>query len=159
MFDLLNRFWIQFPLCYALTVGGLVTGYRRGGVPPDALLWRAIRAGLPVMLGVLLTWGWIIGRIESGLDARSPIGLQTLLGIAFLLSASALIGAVLARGKPLSILKRGTTLLDETEPASTPVPPDALTLAGHPIPPSDETSISKSSAPPAQARVPRFASS
>ena len=139
MFDLLNRFWIQFPLCYALTVGGLVTGYRRGGVSPDALLRRATRAGLPVMLGVLFTWEWIIGRIESGLDARSPVGLQTLLGIAFLLSASALIGAVLARGKPLSLLKRGTTLLDETELASTPVPPDVLTLAGHPIPPSDET--------------------
>ena len=139
MLNLLSRFWIEFPLCYALTVGGLVTGYQRGGVPSDARLRRAIRAGLPVMLGVVCLWGWINGRVESGLDARPPVGLQTLLGILFILSASALAGAVLARSKPLSLLKRGTVLLDDAEQESSAERPDALTLAGHPIPAMDET--------------------
>jgi len=55
--DLLNRFWIAFPLSYALTVGGLVTGYRHGGVPADRRLVRALRAGVPVVLGVIVLWG------------------------------------------------------------------------------------------------------
>ena len=139
MLNLLNRFWIEFPLCYALTVGGLMTGYRRGGVPEEARLSRAIRAGLPVMLGVVLVWSWIIGLVESGLGASSPLGLRTLLGLFFVLSASALSGAVLAKGTPLSLLKRGAVLLDETEQASLAARPDALTLAGHPIPERDET--------------------
>jgi hypothetical protein len=139
MLILLNRFWIGFPLCYALTVGGLMTGYRRGGVPEEARLWRAIRAGLPVMLGVVLAWSWIIGLVEKGLDSRSPLGLTTLLGLIFVLSASALSGAVLARGKLLSLLKRGTVLLDEAEQDSLAGRPDVLTLAGHPVPPMDET--------------------
>ena len=139
MVNLLNRFWIEFPLCYALTVGGLVTGYQRGGVPSEARLWRAIRAGLPVMLCVILIWSWITGLIESGLDARPPLGLQTLLCLIFILSTSALSGAVLARGKLLSLLKRGTVLLDETEREPLAAGPNALTLAGHPVPEIDET--------------------
>jgi type IV secretory pathway TraG/TraD family ATPase VirD4 len=139
MLNLLNRFWIEFPLCYALTVGGLMTGYGRGGVPVEARLWRAIRAGLPVMLGVVLVWSWITGLVESGLDSRSPLGLTTLLGLIFVLSASALSGAVLARGKLLSLLKRGTVLLDETEQESLAARPDTPTLAGYSIPEMDET--------------------
>ena len=136
---MLNHFWIQLPLCYAVTVGGLTTGYRRGGVPSDACLGRAIRAGLPVMLGVILLWGWINNLIESGLATSAPPGPQALLCILFLLSASALSGALLARRKPLNTLQRGTVILDEAPPDPATVPPDVITLAGFPIPPLDET--------------------
>ena len=139
MLNFLSRFWIEFPLCYALTVGGLITGYQRGGVPPNTRLWRAIRAGLPVMIGILLLWGWIVGLIESGLDARSPAGLTMLLGIMFILSASALVGATLARRSPANAPARGAVLLDEAPPDPATVPPDVITLAGHPVAKLDET--------------------
>ena len=139
MLDFLTRFWIELPLSYALTVGGLVSGYRRGGVPQDARLPRAIRASLPVMLGVIVIWNGITGIVETGLSPPSLRGLQTLLGSIFVLSASALIGATLARRKPASDLKRGAILLDEAQQDSSAERPDALTLAGHPIPLLDET--------------------
>ena len=139
MLNFLTQFWIEFPLCYAVTVGGLVTGYRRGGVPPETLLWRAIRAGLPVMLGVIFVWNRIVGLVEDGLNTRPPLVLQGLLGIIFILSASALTGSVLARRKPESTLRRGTVLLDEAAPDASVVSPDAITIAGHPIPALDET--------------------
>ena len=139
MLDFLTRFWIELPLSYALTVGGLVSGYRRGGVPQDARLPRAIRASLPVMLGIIVIWNGITGIVETGLSPPSLRGLQTLLGSIFVLSASALIGAALARRKPASDLKRGAILLDEPQQNSSAERPDALTLAGHPIPLLDET--------------------
>ena len=139
MFNLLSRFWIEFPLCYALTVGGLVTGYQRGGVPSEARFSRAARAGLPVMLGVAFAWEWIVGRIESALDMRAPIALTTVLGVAFFISASALMGAALARRNSANAFGRGTVILDEAPPDPSAVPPDVLTLAGHLIPPLDET--------------------
>jgi len=139
MLNLLTSFWVDFPLSYALTVGGLVSGYRRGGVPPNACLPRAIRAGLPVMLGVVIIWSWIGEIAAPGIEPPSLRGVHVLLGIIFVLSASALIGAILARRKPASALKRGTVLLDEVEQESSADRPDALTLAGHPIPLMDET--------------------
>jgi hypothetical protein len=33
------------------------------------------------MLCVILIWSWITGLVESGLDASSPLGLRTLLGL------------------------------------------------------------------------------
>ena len=36
-----SHIWVQLAFSYALTVGGLVTGYRRGGTPPDASLTQA----------------------------------------------------------------------------------------------------------------------
>ena len=139
MFNLINSGWIEFPLSYALTLGGLVTGYRRGGTPPEGLVWRAVRASLPVMVGVLVAWSCIVGLVEHGLNLRSPLSATTVLGILFTLSASALVGDVLARGHLDSILRRGAALLTGAEQAPAAVSPYALTLAGIPIPPLDET--------------------
>jgi len=60
MLDFLNRFWVVLPLTYAATVGGLVSGYRRGGVPENARLWRAVRASIPVMVGLTLACDIIV---------------------------------------------------------------------------------------------------
>lgn len=139
MFELLNRFWIALPLSYALTVGGLVSGYRRGGVPADARFLRALRAGLPVMLVVMIAWSCIVGIVEAGIRTPPLLGLHTVLCMIFVLSASALMGAILARRKPGTVVERGTVLLDDTDQESSVVQPGALTLAGHPIPLLDET--------------------
>lgn len=139
MFDLLTRFWIEFPLSYALTVGGLVSGYRRGGIPAEARMQRALRASLPVMLGVMIAWNCIVGVASPGRGTLALRDLQVVLGILFVLSSSALTGAMLARWKPASDLKRGTVLLDEADDESLATGPDVLTIAGRPIPPLDET--------------------
>ena len=47
MFELVNRFWIALPLSYAITVGSLVSGYGRGGVPPEARVPRALWPASP----------------------------------------------------------------------------------------------------------------
>jgi len=41
MLNFFSHFWVQLTLSYGLIVGGLVTGYRRGGTPPDASLTQA----------------------------------------------------------------------------------------------------------------------
>jgi len=139
MFEILNRFWIALPLSYAITVGGLLTGYRRGGAPADKRLLRAAFAGLPVIIGVLIAWSCILQIVEEGIQLPPLRGLHTVLFIAFALSASALTGSVLARRKPASSVERGTVVLDEAPPAVSSVGPETLTLAGHPIPLLDET--------------------
>jgi len=138
--DLLNRFWIHWPLSYALTVGGLVTGYRRGGVPAERCLMRALRAGLPVLLGAGLIWSLIVDFVEAGIDRRPFDALHVLLSIIFLVSASALAGAILARIKSgRRAVERGTVVLEEESPDLSSLAADVLTLAGHPIPLLDET--------------------
>ena len=139
MLEFLDRFWIAFPFSYALTVGGLVTGYRRGGVPAEGRLSRALVAGLPVVVGVIFAWVWIRGIAESGLHASPLRALHAVLFILFVLSSSALTGAVLARRKRASTVARGTVLLEGAQQESAAPRPDALTLAGRPIPLADET--------------------
>lgn len=139
MFELLNRFWIGLPLTYALTVGGLMSGYRHSGVPPEGRLVRALRAGLPVMPGLLIAWYGIVEIVEAGVKAPPLLGLHTVLGFIFVASSSALVGSMLARGKPGNVIERGTVILEEAAPDSSAEGPDALTLAGHPIPLLDET--------------------
>jgi len=139
MFETLNRFWIFLPLSYAVTVSGLVTGYRRGGAPAERRLFRAICAGLPVMICVVIAWTCIVQIVEEGIQAPPLLGLHTVLFIVFLLSTSALTGSVLARRKPTSSIERGTVVLDAAPTVLRSVPHDTLTLAGHPIPVLDET--------------------
>jgi len=139
MLNFFSHFLVQLLLSYALTVGGLVTGYRRGGIPPDASLTRSLRAGLPVLLCVIAIWNAILGSVQTAAQRNSMVGVDLVLGILFALSASALIGATLARRNPATVLERGTVLLDETETAPAATDPDALTLAGHVIPLLDET--------------------
>src|SRR5689334_16581060 len=139
MFELLNRFWIALPISYAITVGGLVSGYRRGGVPAEARLTRALRAGLPVLAALMIAWYCIDQIVEAGIQAPPLLGFRTVLFDIFLLSASALTGSVLARRNAgTAVVERGTVVLDEAPP-ETSAEPGALTLAGHPIPLLDET--------------------
>jgi Type IV secretion-system coupling protein DNA-binding domain len=139
MFELLNRFSIGLPLTYALTVGGLLSGYRHGGVPADGRFTRALWVGLPVMWGLLFAWFCIVGTVEWGIRAPPLLGLETVLGLIFVLSSSALVGSMLARRKPRTGVERGTVILDETASDASLEHPDALRLAGHPIPLLDET--------------------
>jgi len=90
------------------------------------------------MTALLIGWSCIVGIVEAGIQVPPLLALHTVLYIVFLLSASALVGAVLARRKPGTVVDRGTVVLDET-PQETSVEPGALTLAGYPIPPVDET--------------------
>src|SRR5581483_6244669 len=106
---------------------------------PDAILMRALRAGLPVLLCVIVIWDQILGSVQTPAQRNSMFGVDLVLGIFFVLSASALIGAILARRNPATVLKRGTVLLDENETAAAAADPRALTLAGHVIPLLDET--------------------
>ena len=138
---MLNQAWLGLPLLYALTVGGLVDGYRHGGVPPDRRLSRALLAGLPVMVGLMIAWTVIFDVVGPG---RADIGtalstLDFLLLMVFFVSASALAGAALARRDLSESHKRGTVVLDETEQAPQVVDPNALTIAGHPLTLLDET--------------------
>jgi membrane protease YdiL (CAAX protease family) len=103
MFDLIDH-WIDLPLSYALTVGGLVMAYRHVGVPAEGRLLRALWAGVPVMVGVAVLWGCAVGIAEIGIDPRPFRGLTFLMGIPFFVSASALAGAFLARRELPSVV-------------------------------------------------------
>lgn len=142
MLDLHSRFWIELPLSYALTVGGLVSGYRHGGVPTEGRLMRALRAGVPVLLAVVILWAYIVNLAEADIDRRQFVALHVLLAPIFAISVSALAGAALAQLKPAQVLKRGAVLLQALgkNPADDSLQPaNALTLAGQPIPFMDET--------------------
>lgn len=140
MLDLLNHFWIEFPLTYALAFGGLVSGYKHGGVPPKDRILRALRASIPVLLGVVIVWICITHLVEVGIDRRPFAALHTVLALIFVVSASALTGAVLARlFQPEKGLRRGTVLLEEDPAAEALQVAGGLTLGGRPIPALDET--------------------
>jgi len=138
---MLNPVWISLPATYALTVGGLVDGYRRGGVPAARRLTRGLLAGLPVSVGVLIAWAIIFGVIGPGSAAVGSAlsTLDALLEIIFVLSASALVGAALAKRDLTDSHERGTVVLDESDPEPGAVDPNALTIADHPITLLDET--------------------
>ena len=141
MFNFLSQFWVSLPLSYAFTVGGLVTGYRQGGVPQDQRLLRALLAGLPVMVAVQFAWSLIRHAIVPPdlEDSAVPSLLNAVMTLVFYLSASALTGSVLARRKSDHAHLRGTVLVDEPEEESPLVDPNALTIAGYPVSLADET--------------------
>ena len=80
MIDLLTRPWIGILIYYALTVVGLIAGFRRAGVPPERGILRALLLGLPVMLGVGLLWDTIIAVFEARGAPRQFDTLNLLLG-------------------------------------------------------------------------------
>jgi len=137
--DLLNQFWIELPLTYALTVGGLVSGYRRGGVPSKGRFIRALGAGVPLLVALLILWACITHLAEAGIDPRPFRTLHVLSGFIFMVSASALSGAVLARSKSKRVVERGTVILGEGTDDPSSQAAGALTLAGRSIPLLDET--------------------
>ena len=141
MLNALNHFWVGLPLSYAFTVGGLISGYQRGGVSPEKRLRRALLAGFPVMIAVMIGWNIICGLLSPGRLPDTPAlsVLQILLTTSFLVSTSALTGSVLARHKSGTSHLRGTVLLDEAERESPVQDSNSLTIAGHPIALLDET--------------------
>ena len=138
MIDLLSRFWIATPISYALTVGGLIAGFRRGGVLIERRILRALVAGLPVMLGAWIVWNIIIAICEPRGTHNQFAGLNVLLGFVFIPCSSALAGVVLARRKPGNP-ERGTVVVDDSAREPSTIRPGRLTLAGIPISPEDET--------------------
>jgi hypothetical protein len=139
MIDLLNRFWIAIPISYAVTVHGLIAGFRRGGVPAERRFIRALTAGLPVTACILIIWNIIVSVAEPAGTSRQFLGLNLLLGLIFLACSSALTGASLARRGQGNALERGTTLLEEGARESSTSSVDDLTIAGQPIARLDET--------------------
>jgi type IV secretory pathway TraG/TraD family ATPase VirD4 len=138
---MLNQLSIYIPAFYGLTVCGLVSGYKRGKVRQERRLSRALLAGLPVMVGLLLAWDIVEGIAGLPRVATGPVlaTLDNLLTAIFLLSASALAGAALARRDRVDSHQRGTMLLDEDDPVPQVVDPNTLAIAGHPITLLDET--------------------
>lgn len=139
MIDQLNRFWIEMPIAYALTVWGLTAGLRRGGVPVEQRFSRALALGVPVTIVALIAWNIVIAVFEGGGGPKQFGALNTLLGFLFVPCSSALAGVVLARTDSASPVERGTVLGDDNdqEPSSTRI--GELTLAGRPIALMDET--------------------
>jgi hypothetical protein len=139
MIDLLNRFWIAMPLSYAITVGGLLAGFRRGGVSDERRISRALAAGIPVVVSVLLAWAIVVSLVEAPGTHGQFRGLETLLGFIFVASSSALTGSFLARRTSADAVERGTVLVREGAGESSPGESGGLTLAGQPIALMDET--------------------
>jgi hypothetical protein len=137
MIDLLIEF--RVPIAYALTVWGLTAGFRRGGVPVESRLLRALAVGVPVTVVALIVWSIIVFTCEGGGGPKQFGGLNTLLGFFFIPSSSALTGVVLARRYPMSSFGRGTILVDGDASESYSTGAGHLTLAGQPIAPLDET--------------------
>lgn len=136
MIDLLNRFWIAMPLSYAMTVGGLLAGSRRGGESGEPRVSRALVAGIPVVLVALIAWNIIVNLVEApGTHGQIP-GLEELLALVFIASSSALAGVLLARRRSADAVTRGTVLVREGARESFSA---ELTLAGQPIALMDET--------------------
>jgi hypothetical protein len=98
MLEFLDRFWIAMPLSYAVAVGGLFAGFRRGGVSPEHGIQRALITGIPTVVCALIGWAIIVNRAEA-LGTRGLFfpGLENGLALLFIASLSALAGALLAR--------------------------------------------------------------
>jgi type IV secretory pathway TraG/TraD family ATPase VirD4 len=137
--DQLDRFWVAIPIAYALTFWGLTAGFRRGGVPVERRLFRAMVLGVPVMLGALIAWNIIIAVFEGGGGPKQFGALNTLLGFVFVPCSSALTGVVLARRNSKSAVERGAVLGDGNDEESSSRGMGELTLAGRPIALMDET--------------------
>jgi hypothetical protein len=137
--NLLGRFWIETPICYALSVGGLIAGFRRGGVPGGNRIVRALLTGLPVMLVASLVWQIIVALCEPEGTSDQFIGLNLILAFVFIPCWSALAGVALARRNPMVQAGRGTVIIDESAKEPYVSHPGELTLAGRPVVLADET--------------------
>jgi hypothetical protein len=99
MLEFLDRFWIAMPLSYAVTVGGLFVGFRRGGVSPEHGIQRALIVGIPTVVCALIGWAIIVNLAEAeapGTHGQFP-GLENGLALLFIACSSALAGRLLAR--------------------------------------------------------------
>jgi hypothetical protein len=139
MIDLLNLFWIGMPIFYGLTVCGLIAGFRRGGVPAERRFFRALLAGLPVTLGVLIAWHVVLAVCEAPGAPGQFAGLETVLAFVFVPCSSALTGVVLARRKSTNPVERGTIIIDHRAEKPHACRPGEITLVGRLMSPADET--------------------
>jgi type IV secretory pathway TraG/TraD family ATPase VirD4 len=137
--DLLNRSWIAIPIFYTLTVWGLIAGFRRGGVPAENRIVRALLTGIPVMLGALIAWNIIIALCAAPGAPGQFAGLEMALALVFIPCSSALTGVALARRKPTNPVERGTLIIDHRAQKPHTRSSGEMTLVGHLMSPLDET--------------------
>jgi type IV secretory pathway TraG/TraD family ATPase VirD4 len=135
----LDRLWIGMPLLYALTVGGLLAGFRRGRMPIERPWRRALLSGVPVVLGAVVAWNIVVDLVEPAATHMQFQSLSVVLGFVFVACSSALVGSLLARSSSKNAVARGTVVLDEKAPGSSATGTGELTLAGCPFSLSDET--------------------
>jgi len=139
MTDLLSRFWIAMPIFYALTVWGLIAGFRRGGVPAESRTLRALLAGLPVMLCLFIAWRIIVAVCEAPGAPGQFASLEMGLALVFLPCSSALTGVVLARRQRTNAVERGTLIIDHRAEKPHARRTGEISLTGHLLSPNDET--------------------
>jgi type IV secretory pathway TraG/TraD family ATPase VirD4 len=137
--NLLNHLWIAMPIAYALTVGGLIAGFRRGGIAVESSVPRALFVGLPVLLGSWILWNIIIAVCEAPGAPGQFDGLNLLLAFVFIPCSSALTGVTLARRKHTNPVERGTVIIDDRAQKPHTRRPGEVTLVGRLIPLPDET--------------------
>jgi hypothetical protein len=135
----LDRFWIGMPLLYALTVGGLLAGFRRGRMPIEQPWRRALLSGVPVVFGAVIAWHIVVDLVEPPATHMQFQSLTIVLGFVFVPCSSALVGSLLARLRSKSAVTRGTVLLDEEAGGSRATGTGDLTLARCSFSLSDET--------------------
>ena len=126
-------------IAYGVSAAGLLVGLFRGRAPNsriDAFLLIAV----PVFLVAIFLWTWIAGPLQTSAIAK----LIPYLGLVFIGVFSGLAGKLIAKLPSNKSHKRGT-ILEEFAPkparrlSTRLLKSEGLTLAGVPVPESDET--------------------
>ena len=154
MLELVNRLWIVMPLSYAITVGGLVSGYRRGGVPSEARVPRALVAGFPVLVACCSPGAASSGSSRPSIHAPPLLGLRAGVVLHFRAQLQRLDRRCPGPPQAAGAVERGTVVLDETPPETSAEPADHSLWPADPFRPWTKPNISRSSARPAPAKAP-----
>jgi type IV secretory pathway TraG/TraD family ATPase VirD4 len=121
---------------YLACAGPLFLGMRLGRAPFSRQLLSPFIA-IPVLIVAIIVWTAIVGLLNGNAIASKVI---PLLGLIFVAIFSGLAGKLLAKLPENKNHKRGTILEEATpKPARRILKSEGLTLAGQPIPESDET--------------------
>jgi type IV secretory pathway TraG/TraD family ATPase VirD4 len=123
---------------YLVCAGPLFLGMRLGRAPISRLLLSPFIA-IPVLIAAMILWNTILALLIGNAIASSMI---PFLGLIFVAIFSGLAGKLLAKLPENKSHKRGTILEEATPKPARRLPilkSKGLTLAGQPIPESDET--------------------
>jgi Type IV secretion-system coupling protein DNA-binding domain len=122
-------------IIYGVSAVGLLVGLLRGRAPDSRIDYFLLLA-VPVSIVAVFLWTWIAGPLQTSVIAK----LIPYLGLVFVAVFSALAGRLLAKLPGNKNHKRGTLLEAVTpKPARRILKSEGLTLAGQPVPESDET--------------------